>query len=217
MGLGDGLIESLALCRCDFDLQGSGLAGAVATLSMRHTTSESANVLVVLYKERERDKEPYRKSPRAPRTPAMHLLQVRQLPERRLVPQRHIDHAMMREGAHGRDASRLLPSAQAGGGDEEPRVLAPETALHPLAAGAVEEGLPLGGEVAVAGGNAEEHAIVLLELGGRDFGDGGVLGRGVHLGEDFFRKGFFDSARQDLVVLFFPVVMLYWGGEEGSV
>lgn len=153
----------------------------------------------------------YGKSARAPRAPAMHLLQVRQLPEGHLVAQWHVDHAVMREGAHGGDASGFLASAKAGGGDEQAGVLAPEAALHPLVAGAVEEGLPLGGEVAIAGGDTEEHAVVFLELLRGDVRDGVVFGRGVQHGQDLLGEGFGDPARRELSPLLLGGVVI-WGG-----
>ena len=58
--------------------------------------------------------------------------------------------------------------------------------LLPLLAGLVPEGLELGGEVAVAGRDAEEHGIEGLELGGV-VQDGVVrLGGSVHLLENVF-------------------------------
>lgn len=99
----------------------------------------------------------------------------------------------MGEGAHGGQSGALLPAALRGGADEDADVLAGEAAGLPLLAGVVPEGLPLGGEVAVAGGDAEEEGVVLLELVRGDDGDGSGLARGVHLGEDFFGEGLFDS------------------------
>jgi len=56
----------------------------------------------------------------------------------------------------------------------------------------------LGGKVAVAGGDAKEDSVVLLELVRGDFGNGGGFGRGVHHGEDFGREGLGDSVRSML-------------------
>ena len=123
----------------------------------------------------------------------MHLAQVRKLPEYSLIPQRHEDHAMVSKRAHSRDTGRLLSTAQTGRGYEQAGVFAPEAALLPLAASAVEEGFPLSGKVAVAGGDAEERGVVFLEFGGGDGGDGGVLGWGVHFLEDFVGQGLFHS------------------------
>lgn len=81
---------------------------------------------------------------------------------------------MVSESGHGRNGSRLLATALGAGADEQAGVLAPEAAGLPLAAGLVPEGAPLGWEVAVAGWDAEEEGVVLLErLGvveGRDLG-----------------------------------------------
>lgn len=51
-------------------------------------------------------------------------------------------------------------------GDEETGVFAPEATGGPNAAGLVPEGLPLGGEVAVSGGDTEQDGIVVEELVG---------------------------------------------------
>lgn len=131
--------------------------------------------------------ETYREGPRAPWRTTMHLVEIGELAKSSLVPQRHIDHAVMSERAHGRNASGLLPSTDTSGGNEQARVLAPEATLLPLGAGGIEESFPLGGEVAVTGGDAEQDAVVLLELGRCDDRDGRVLWRGVHLLEDFLR------------------------------
>jgi hypothetical protein len=65
----------------------------------------------------------------------------------------------------------------------------PEATSRPLLAGGVPKSLPLGREVSVTGRDAEEEGIVLLELGRVGEGlDVGVLGRGVHLGQDLLRK-----------------------------
>lgn len=64
-----------------------------------------------------------------------------------------------REGSNRRG---LLPTANGAGGDEETGVFAPETARLPLPTGLVPEGLPLGWEVAVASGDAEEETVVGL-------------------------------------------------------
>ena len=54
---------------------------------------------------------------------------------------------------------RFLPAALGGGADEDAGVLAPVAARLPLCARVVPEGFPLRGEVAVAGGDAEEEAV----------------------------------------------------------
>lgn len=100
---------------------------------------------------------------------------------------------MVREGAHGRQSGALLPSSLRGGADEDADVFAVEAASLPLLAGLVPEGFPLGGEVAEAGGDAEEEGVVFFELVRSDEGDGAGLAGCVHLREDFFGKGLFDS------------------------
>lgn len=57
--------------------------------------------------------------------------------------------------------------------------------LLPLLAGFVPEGLELGGEVTVAGGDAEEHGVEGLEVGGVVQNGVTRLSRSVHLLEDF--------------------------------
>jgi hypothetical protein len=99
----------------------------------------------------------------------------------------------MRQGAEARDESALLAAALAAGADEHAGVLAPEGARGPLLARLVPEGLELRREVSVAGRDAKEDAVELLELGGV-VEDGHVgLGWGVHLGEDLIGKGLGDS------------------------
>lgn len=115
-----------------------------------------------------------------------------------LVAERHVDDAVVSEGAHGGDSSALLSTTLSSGGDEETGVLAPEGTGLPLAAGAVPERAPLGGEVAVAGGDTQKESIVLLEDGGvGEGGDGVVLGRGVHLVENLLRQGLLDAVEVD--------------------
>ena len=99
----------------------------------------------------------------------------------------------MRKGAHGRQGRALLTSSLGSGGNEEADVFAPVAARLPLLPGRVPEGLPLGGEVAVTGRDAEEEGVVFGELVGRDEGDGGGLAGGVHLGEDLLREGLLNS------------------------
>ena len=100
---------------------------------------------------------------------------------------------MMRKSAHSSQSGALLPSALRCRADEDADVFAVVAASLPLLAGLVPEGFPLGGEVAVAGGDAEEEGVVFFELVRGDEGDGAGLARRVHLREDFFGKGLFDS------------------------
>ena len=96
---------------------------------------------------------------------------------------------MVGHGAHGGDDGALLAAAHGGGADEDAGVFAPVGAAGPLRARVVPEGLPLGGEVAVARGDAEEEGVVLFERDGVDGRDRGALGWGVHFGEDVFGEG----------------------------
>lgn len=117
-----------------------------------------------------------------------------------LVAQGHVDHALVDPGGHGGDRGGLLAAALGARGDEEAEVLALQGAVHPQLAEAVDEGLPLRGEVAVAGGHAEEEGVVLREGVGLGEGNRGVLRGGVHLGGHFAGEGFFDSGRGRVVV-----------------
>lgn len=143
-----------------------------------------------------KNKKTHGESSRTPRRPTTNLLKVRQRRERRGVTQRHVDHAVVREGAHGRQRRALLPAALRGRRDEEADVLAVEAARLPLLARLVPEGPPLGREVAEAGRDAEEEGVVFLELVGGDDGDGGRLAGGVHFLEDFLGEGLLDSMNE---------------------
>ena len=98
----------------------------------------------------------------------------------------------MRKGAHDRQGRALLAAALRGRRDEEAGVLAVVAARLPLLARLVPKGLPLGGQVAVAGRDAEEEGVVLFELVRGDEGDRGRLAGRVHFGQDFLGKGLFD-------------------------
>lgn len=115
-----------------------------------------------------------------------------------LVAERHVDDTVVSESAHGSDSGALLSTTLSGGGDEETSVLAPEGTGLPLAAGLVPECAPLGGEVAVASGNAHQEGIVLLENAGvRESGDGVVLLGGVHLGQNLLGESLLDAVQVD--------------------
>ena len=134
----------------------------------------------------------------APSATTADLAVVAKEVESGLVAERNVDDAVVGESAHRSESSALLSTALGAGGDEQAGVLAPEATGLPLAAGPVPEGPPLGGEVAVAGGDAHQEGIVLLEDGGvGDLGDGGVLGRSVHLGEDLIGEGLGDAVEVD--------------------
>ncbi len=100
---------------------------------------------------------------------------------------------MVRKGAHGRNRRGLLPSTLGRSRDKDTGVFTPVGARLPLLAGAVPEGFPLGGEVAEAGRDAEEEGVVFSEFSSGDFGDAGVFGGRVHLGEGVGGEGFGDS------------------------
>lgn len=99
---------------------------------------------------------------------------------------------MVRESAHGGGDGALLTAARSRSRDEDAGVLAPEGAGLPLLAGVVEEGLPLGGEVPVAGRDAEQERIVALHDIRGDEGDLRGLAGSVHLCENLFGEGLCD-------------------------
>lgn len=175
----------------ELELAGGGLAGAVGALWRETSVSKSS----LVYYQPSRGSGTHSESACAPWGATTDFIKVGQRLERSLVPQRHIDDAVMRERTHRRDGGALLPSALGSGGDEKTAVFAPVGAGLPLLTRLVPEGLPLGGEVAVAGGDAEEKGVVLFELVGRDEGDGFVLAWGVHLAEDLLGESLFDSTR----------------------
>jgi hypothetical protein len=123
------------------------------------------------------------------------LVEVGEEREGSLVAERGVDETVVGEGAHGGDSSRLLATTEGTGGDEETSVLAVEATGSPDTTSAIPEGLPLGREVTVTGGDTEENGIVLEELVGllKD-GHGGLWGS-VHLGEDIFGQGLLDPVR----------------------
>lgn len=163
--LGDSLVEVLALDLGELNLLGRGLAGAVST-------SEGTGT---------------------PGAAATDLGEVSEETEGLGVAEGNVDDAVVGEGGDGVLSSGLLATAEGGGRDKDTGHLAPEATGSPLLAGLVPEGLPLGGEVAVAGGDAEEEGVVLLELGGvLEDGHVGGLGGSVHLGEDLLGEGLGD-------------------------
>lgn len=114
------------------------------------------------------------------------------------VAERDVVEAVVSKGGHGSKSSGLLATTEGTGGDEETSLLAVEATRRPDTAGLVPEGLPLGRHVAVTGGDTEEDTVVFEELRGvvKD-GDSGILGRSVHLAEDFLRKGLGDLVDVD--------------------
>lgn len=125
----------------------------------------------------------------------MHFVQVCELREDGLVAKRDVDHAVVGKCAHGGNAGGLLAASEGSGGDEETGVFTPEAALLPLTTRAVEEGLPLSGEIAVASGNTEEDTVVLLNLLGSDNWDVGVLRWSIHFVENLLGQGLLNSVR----------------------
>ena len=135
----------------------------------------------------------HRERARAPGAPAPDLVQIGQGAKRGGVTEGHVDDAVVREGAHGRQRRALLAAALRGRRDEEAGVLAVVAARLPLLARVVPKGLPLGGQVAVARRDAEQEGGVLFELVRGDEGDRGRLAGCVHFGQDLLGEGLFDS------------------------
>lgn len=118
----------------------------------------------------------------------MDLLEVGQLGEHGLVAERNVDEAVVSKSAHGSNGGGLLTTTQGASGDEQTGILAPVATGGPDTASAVPESLPLGREVTIASRDTEQHSIVVLEA--VRVGDGVVLlGRSVHLSQDFLRQG----------------------------
>lgn len=144
-------------------------------------------------KDQEKEQKTYGKSTSPPRRSSAHVLEVRKDGKGLLVPERHVDHAVVRERAHGGDAGRFLAAAGRGRRHEQAGVLAPEGAAHPLPARTVPEGLELAREVAVPGRDPEQEAVVPFHELGRGLGDRGVLARRVHLLEHFLTQRLGDT------------------------
>lgn len=167
---GNVLVESLALRGRELNLLGRRHAGSIAV-------GESAG---------------------APGGAAAHLAVVAEDVESGLVAQRHVDDAVVSQGAHGRDGRALLPAALRRRADEQARVLAPEAARLPLLARVVPEGPPLRREVAVARGDSHQEGVVLLQgRGVGHLGDRAVLFGRVHLRQDFLGEGLGDAVQVD--------------------
>lgn len=96
----------------------------------------------------------------------MDLAQVGELAESLGVTQRNVGDAVVNQGGHGSKGGRLLTTSGGGSGNEQTSELAVETTSLPLSTGSIPEGLPLGREVSVAGGDADQKGIVLGQSGG---------------------------------------------------
>ena len=117
----------------------------------------------------------------------MHLLDVAQLGKSVLVAERNEGDAMVSQSAHGVHGGRFLTTAQAAGREEDTGLLAPVATPGPDAARLVPEGLPLGREVAVPGGDAKQDGVIFEECLGCS--DGVVaLGRGLQLLQNLVRE-----------------------------
>ena len=93
----------------------------------------------------------------------MNLGQVGKQRESLLVSQWHINDAMMGEGGHGCNGSGLLSATLRSIGDEDSCQLVIVSSFLPLTSSAVPERLPLGRKVAIASGNSNQEAVLLLK------------------------------------------------------
>ena len=112
-GLGNSVVEVLALDGGNLQLLGGGLAATVRA-------GEGAG---------------------APGAATVDLAEVSQLGEGLCVAERHVDETVVGECGDGSQSSRLLATTQTGSGDEDADVLAPEATSGPLLARAVPESL----------------------------------------------------------------------------
>lgn len=141
----------------------------------------------------------------------MDLVEVGQEGEGGLVAQRHVDQAMVSEGAHGSNGGRFLATAESTGGDEDTGMLTPVATGGPDRAGLVPEGLPLRGEVTVASGDTEQDRVVLEQVVRLDNGVA-RLGGGVHLDQNIVGEGLGDPSEAVSNTLFnkWNSLGMYW-------
>lgn len=130
----------------------------------------------------------------------MNLCQVGQLRECLGVSKRDKDNAVVGQGADGVGDGGLLPSSRCASGNEDTSIFVGEATGGPKPAGSIPEGLPLSGEVTVAGGDTEEEGVEVLK-----FVDGNYwvlrLGWCMHFGKDFRWQSLGDSD-DDLIRLY---------------
>jgi hypothetical protein len=139
----------------------------------------------------------YSEGTSTPGATTVNLVQVAQLGEDGLVAQRNVDEAVVGESAHRGKGSRLLTTTLSTGRHEETGVLAPEATGGPNTTGLVPEGLPLGREVTVTGGDTEQNSVEGEEVGGLNNGVAS-LGRSVHLAQDFLVEGLGDPRHSNV-------------------
>lgn len=118
----------------------------------------------------------------------MHLVKVGELSKDSLVSEGYIDEAVVGQSAHGGQCSRLLATSLRSCRNEESGMLSPIATGGPDATGLVPEGLPLGREVTVTGGDTEQDGIVGEKVSRLSHGVAG-LGGSVHLAKDLFAEG----------------------------
>lgn len=159
------LVEGLALDLGQFEFLGGGLSGSVGA----------------------------RKGTGTPWGAAADLSEICEDGKALGISQRNVDHALVHPRAESLESGGFLAAACGSSGDKNTEVLAEESTGLPEATEVVNERLPLGAIVGVAGGDAEEEGVVLGHGVGGGKGNGGVLLWGVHLLQDFGGEGFFDS------------------------
>ena len=98
---------------------------------------------------------------------------------------------MMRKSRHDSQRRGFLSTTHESSTQEHTGQFPMVPAARPDLAGAIPKGLPLRGEVAVAGGDTQEEAVVGLQgVGVIEDGNVGGLGRRVHLFEYGGGEGF---------------------------
>jgi len=107
------------------------------------------------------------------------------------VTEGHEDDSVMGEEGEGSEGSGLNATMLGGSAGEDTSELGVEGTTLPELACGVQEGLPLGGPHTITGGDAEEEAVILGELGGSDVGVVS-LGGSVHLAQDLLGQGLRD-------------------------
>lgn len=162
-GLGDGLVELLALGGGDAELESRGLARAVRAGDSTSTEGRAT----------------------------VHLGVVSELLEDVLVSEGNEDDAVVREGGHAGEVDGFLASTLTGSADEETSVLAHKGTGSPKSTSGVPEDLELSRPVTETRADTEKEGVVLWELGSFDHRVRRLRWR-IHLLENLFRERFGD-------------------------
>lgn len=124
----------------------------------------------------------------------MNLLQVRNLCERRLVSERDVDNAMVRECGQGGNGGGLLSATRSCSRNKYTGILAPKCTSCPELSCGIPEGLPLGWEITVTSWDTKQECVIVREDVGCNYGYV-WLGWGIHLCQDFLRQRLGDSVK----------------------